>query len=106
MTRTAFGGTERAEDLGERPHALLALGRQDVEPDGLTPPAGMTIRGASSDHLVLDAGDCPVAVGDEVRFQPDYRSLLRAMTSPFVAKDTTRSAAITPPSRCPAPAGS
>ena len=61
-------------------------GVQDVDVAGLTPPAGVTILGASSDHLVVDTGATPVAVGAEVRFQVDYSALLRAMTSPFVAK--------------------
>ena len=60
---------------------LVALGRQDVDPDGLTPPAGIEVLGASSDHLVLDAGDAAVAVGTELRFGVDYSALLRAATS-------------------------
>ena len=48
-------------------------------------PTGMTILGASSDHLVLDAGPTPRG-GTEVRFGLDYSALLRAMTSPFVTR--------------------
>ena len=59
---------------------------QDVDVTGLSPPTGIEVLGASSDHLVLDTGHRPLAVGDEVRFQVDYSALLRAMTSPFVAK--------------------
>lgn len=71
---------------GRRPirQALLALGRQDVDPDGVVPPAGTTVLGASSDHLVLDLGDVEAAVGDELAFGVDYSALVRAMTSPFV----------------------
>lgn len=65
---------------------LLALGEQDVDPAGLTPPAGMTIRGASSDHLVVESTGPPLQVGDEQRFQLSYSALLRAMTSPFVSR--------------------
>ena len=65
---------------------IVALGRQDADPDGLTPPPGMAILGASSDHLLLDPGSTRVAVGTEVAFQLDYSALLRAMTSPFVTK--------------------
>ena len=53
----------RARTPGSRRRVLVALGRQDVDPDGLTPPAGMTILGASSDHLVLDAGSCALPGG-------------------------------------------
>jgi hypothetical protein len=66
--------------------AILALGRQDVDPDGLQPPEGITILGMSSDHLVVDLGDHPVAVGDEIDFGVAYGALVRAMTSPFVTK--------------------
>ena len=66
--------------------AILALGRQDVDPDGLQPPEGITILGMSSDHLVLNLGDHPVAVGDEIAFGVAYGALVRAMTSPFVTK--------------------
>jgi predicted amino acid racemase len=86
MTRTAFGGRRRATDHGDVDQAILALGHQDVEPDGLIPPVGITVLGASSDHLVVDAGTHRLAVGDEVRFQRDNRTLLRAMTTPFVTK--------------------
>ena len=66
--------------------AILALGRQDVDPDGLQPPEGMTILGMSSDHLVVDLGDHSLAVGDEIDFGVGYGALVRAMTSPFVTK--------------------
>ncbi|MCP9774461.1 alanine/ornithine racemase family PLP-dependent enzyme [Cyanobium sp. WAJ14-Wanaka] len=64
--------------------ALLALGEQDVDPAGLTPAAGISILGASSDHLLVGCEGAPLQVGDEQRFQLSYSALLRAMTSPFV----------------------
>jgi predicted amino acid racemase len=64
--------------------AIVALGRQDVDPDGLQPPEGITILGMSSDHLLVDLGDRSVAVGDEIDFGVAYGALVRAMTSPFV----------------------
>jgi predicted amino acid racemase len=106
MTQTAFGVTDRAGDRGEVARAILALGHQDVDPTGLEAPSDIVIRGASSDHLVVDTGTRCLAVGDEVRFRPDYVALLRAMTSPFVAKVTTRSAELRSPARHPARAGS
>jgi predicted amino acid racemase len=66
--------------------AIVALGRQDVDPDGLHPPEGVTVLGMSSDHLVLDIGDHQIAVGDELVFGVGYGALVRAMTSPFVTK--------------------
>ena len=47
----------------------------------------MELLSGSSDPIVLDAGlRSPPAIGPEVRFQFNYSALLRAMTSPFVAK--------------------
>jgi predicted amino acid racemase len=66
--------------------AILALGRQDVDPDGLQPPEGITILGMSSDHLIVDLGDHGAGVGDEIVFGVGYGALVRAMTSPFVTK--------------------
>lgn len=65
---------------------ILALGHQDTDPDGLTPPDGMRILGSSSDHLVVDSGRLGLCVGAEVPFQLNYSALVRAMTSPFVAQ--------------------
>ena len=84
--QAAFGNpTGRAGD-GARTQALLALGHQDIDPDGITAPSPVTILGASSDHVVVDTGSTPCPVGSELRFGLNYAALLRAMTSPFVAK--------------------
>lgn len=86
LAQAAFGHAEARTGGGPVHQAILALGRQDVDPDGLHPPAGMTILGMSSDHLVIDLGDHAVVVGDEIDFGVGYGALVRAMTSPFVAK--------------------
>lgn len=83
FAQSAFGEVEIAVDRGPVAQSIVALGRQDVDPDGLTAPAGMTIEAASSDHLVVTSPST-LTVGDEVTFQLDYSALLRAMTSPFV----------------------
>jgi predicted amino acid racemase len=64
---------------------ILALGEQDADPASLS-AAGLSIEGASSDHLIVSGANPALAVGDEQRFQIGYSSLLRAMTSPFVAR--------------------
>jgi predicted amino acid racemase len=84
--QSAFGAAPVRTGNRTVHQAILALGRQDVDPDGLQPPEGITILGMSSDHLVVDLGDHPVAVGDEIDFGVGYGALVRAMTSPFVAK--------------------
>jgi predicted amino acid racemase len=84
--QAAFGVAPARTGSGTVHQAILALGRQDVDPDGLQPPEGITILGMSSDHLIVDLGDHPVAVGDEIDFGVGYGALVRAMTSPFVTK--------------------
>ena len=73
-------------DSVEGHRAILALGRQDVDPAGLHPPDGVEILGMSSDHLVV-ATDACVPVGREMSFGIDgYGALLAAMTSPYVSR--------------------
>lgn len=86
IAQAAFGEQPPAEDRGNIAQTILAIGRQDIDPDGLTPPAGCRILGASSDHLIVEAGNRLVRIGTEFRFQLNYSALVRAMTSPFVAK--------------------
>jgi ornithine racemase len=86
IERTAFGLMDAPVDRGTTNRAILAVGRQDVDPYGLEPPPGFAVLGASSDHLVLDTGATTLPVGAEVRFTVDYAALVRAMTSPFVTR--------------------
>lgn len=88
--QAAFGEAPLRTGTGSVRQAIVALGRQDVDLDGLVAPAGITILGMSSDHLVLDIGDHPVTVGDELAFAVTYGALVRAMTSPFVATHEVR----------------
>ncbi len=89
IARTAFGAVALPPDRGTTTRTIVAIGHQDVDPDGLTAPAGIAVLGASSDHLVLDGGPRPLAVGTEISFALDYGALVRAMTSPFVEKSLT-----------------
>lgn len=86
LAQNAFGEIAQVSDRGPSSRALVAIGRQDIDPSGLTPPPGMLLLGASSDHLVLDVKNQPVSVGDTMTFQVDYGAFLRAMTSPFVGR--------------------
>ena len=68
-------------------YALLNIGRRDCEPGGLRPLLpGAYLAGATSDVSVLIT-DQPLHPGDHVAFAVDYDALVRAMTSPFVAKE-------------------
>ncbi len=96
IAQTAFGEMPLSSDRGEILQSILAIGRQDIDPSGLEPPAGVKMLGASSDHLIVESGQ---SVGAEIRFKLNYSALVRSMTSPFVVKDL-----IGTNSRVPAPA--
>ncbi len=84
----AFGEKVTFADTGRMVRGVCAIGRQDVDVDGLLPlDAGVRILGASSDHLLVDLTLCPQKqVGDMLCFRPSYGALLRLYTSPFVEK--------------------
>lgn len=82
--QAAFGTAPEHRGGGTVRQGIVALGRQDTDPDGLRPPDDITVLGMSSDHLVVDLGDHAAQVGDELTFGVDYSALLRAATSPFV----------------------
>ena len=84
--QAAFGVQGAVADRGNVLQTILAIGRQDIDPEGLEAPRGIRICGASSDHLVLESTDHDLPIGAEVTFQLNYSALLRAMTSPFVGK--------------------
>jgi predicted amino acid racemase len=84
--QSAFGTPAARRDGELIRQAIVALGRQDTDPDGITPSPGITVLGMSSDHLVLDVGDHDIVVGDELAFGLGYGALLRAATSPYVTK--------------------
>ena len=86
LAQNGFGKYPGVVDNGDVAQAILAIGLQDVDLDGLQPSKGIEILGGSSDHLVVTSGADKLAVGAEVFFQLDYSALLRAMTSPFVEK--------------------
>ena len=86
IAQNAFGEPAVLKTQGDIQQAILAIGRQDIDPLGLTPPRGIEILEASSDHLVVKTSRNTSPVGSEIAFQLNYSALLRAMTSPFVSK--------------------
>lgn len=86
IAQTAFGEAKATMDRGMVNQVIFAIGRQDIDSSGLQAPAGIDILDASSDHLIVESLNKPLRVGEELRFQVNYSALLRAMTSPFVAK--------------------
>jgi predicted amino acid racemase len=84
----AFGEYPTFADRGLRRRAILALGRQDVLMNGITPVLpGAVVLGASSDHLIVDVQDIPgLRVGDEMEFSVGYGAMLALATSRYVEK--------------------
>ncbi len=89
LSKNAFGETVQYVDRGMMLRGIAAIGRQDVNTDGLTPlDPRIEILGASSDHLLLDLTKAPESrVGDVVSFGLDYGALLSASTSAYVRKE-------------------
>jgi predicted amino acid racemase len=84
--QNAFGESSSSSDRGEIRQLILALGRQDTDPGGLKSPPGITILGASSDHLIVESDSEEFAVGAEITFQVNYSAFAQSMLSPFVEK--------------------
>lgn len=85
----AFGNVPVFEDKGIRKRAILAIGRQDIRIENITPRLeGAEIVGGSSDHMILDVTQCEkdLKVGDLVEFDMAYGGLLSAFTSEYVEK--------------------
>ena len=90
ICQDAFGNVPEFEDRGPTNRALLGVGLQDVSVSGLTPSLDIDILGASSDHIIVDARQSGLGVGDEVKFSLNYAALLAAMTSSYVLKEYGR----------------
>ncbi|WP_373085945.1 alanine/ornithine racemase family PLP-dependent enzyme [Sneathiella sp.] len=86
IAQTAFGGAIPTPDSGSISQAIFAVGHMDTDPEALVPPFGFKILGSSSDHLIVDSGRVHLLIGAEITFQLNYSALIRAMASPFVAK--------------------
>lgn len=85
----AFGNKPTFEDKGKMLRAIAAVGRQDINPDGLTPlDSRIEIIGASSDHMIMDftATENEYKVGDILKFKLDYGAMLKACTSAYIHK--------------------
>jgi predicted amino acid racemase len=86
ICQDAFGNVPEFPDRGQIRRVILGIGLQDVLVAGLAPCMDIDILGASSDHIIIDAKEMDLKVGDEVEFNLNYGALLSSMTSPYVAK--------------------
>lgn len=85
----AFGQKPVYEDRGIRKRAIVAVGKQDIDLDSMTPAdSRLTILGGSSDHTIVDvteAGD-EYRVGGTITFELGYGGMLKAFTSAYVGR--------------------
>jgi predicted amino acid racemase len=81
-----LGQKPSIEDRGPMQRIIVNIGRQDIFPLAYSPILEMEILGAGSDHLVLDAKQTGVNVGEEVAFILDYNPIMQVMNSQFVQK--------------------
>ncbi len=83
----AFGKKTHFEDKGMRRVAISAIGLLDTDLNMECTDPGVTIIGASSDHLLCELSEeGHYRVGDVLTFKLRYGSLLRLFFSPFVEK--------------------
>jgi predicted amino acid racemase len=83
----AFGEKPVFADRGLRKRAILAIGRQDVNIDRITPlDEDAEIVTASSDHLIVDVTETGAMykAGDLMSFSPLYPAMLACATSEYV----------------------
>lgn len=86
----AFGNVPVYEDKGILKRAIVGIGKQDINIEGITPiDKNIEILGASSDHMILNVTDSEknYSVGDTVEFLVEYGGLLTACTSKYVFKE-------------------
>ncbi|ONN27898.1 alanine racemase [Thermosipho affectus] len=87
--RDSMGRIPEFEDKGWRKRIILAIGEQDIDPNGLKPfDKRLEVLHASSDHTIIDYTESEVnyKIGDILKFKLSYGAALRAFTSPFVKK--------------------
>lgn len=85
-----FGEKIKANDIGIRRRAILAVGRQDINSSHMLPlNKNIIIIGQSSDHTVIDVTDVSkdYKIGDIIEFNLKYGGILSAYTSEFVYKN-------------------
>lgn len=91
ICQDAFGNIPDFKDEGIMRRAILGIGAQDVAVSGLIPTSDIDILGASSDHLVINAKESKIKVGDNITFTLNYSALLSAIMAPHISKKTVNS---------------
>lgn len=89
IEKNAFGETVQYVDRGRRIRAIVAVGRQDIDHEGLRClEPGVEVVGASSDHLIVDvtASASSLSVGGMLHFSLSYGGILRGFTSRYIGR--------------------
>ncbi len=87
MSINSFGEVPDIKDLGNMKRAILAIGKQDVILENLTPKdKNINIIGGSSDHLIMDVTRGNYKLGDIIKFDMNYPALVHLMNSSYVSK--------------------
>lgn len=81
-----YGTLRVVSNISQQNRAVLAVGRQDTDANGLTFSSGIGFIGATSDHTVVDTGQANVSVGSETKMSMNYSALTRAMSAPDIEK--------------------
>jgi len=84
----AFGEKPTFTDIGTHKRGIISIGRQDVDYNDLIPLDSIDILGSSSDHIILDLSksETNYHVGDSIKFNLTYGSILSLFTSKYVEK--------------------
>ena len=89
LVEDAFGHIPQFKDVGLIDRAIVNIGREDVDIEGLIPlDPRLRILGGSSGYVILDVSRAggSVQVGDEIVFSLNYAALVAAMASPYIEK--------------------
>ncbi|NBI30114.1 alanine/ornithine racemase family PLP-dependent enzyme [Chengkuizengella marina] len=90
----AFGEIQTFKDKGIRTRAILAIGRQDMDINGLHPSdPHVTVEGGSSDHLIIDISESEqlYKVGQMIEFDVvTYSSIITAMASSYIQQEVLK----------------
>ncbi len=87
----SFGIKPDIIDRGTMKRGILAIGKQDIILENLTPrDKSINIIGGSSDHLIVDLTDTNYRLGDVLDFDVNYPGLLHLMNSQYVEKEFSR----------------
>lgn len=85
MSINSFGEEPKIIDKGLMHRAILAIGKQDVMLEHLTPlDEDVHVLGGSSDHLICELTSDRFSVGDIVSFSINYPALVHLMSSRYV----------------------